>query len=193
MAKPLLVLVLSAGLAVAGAQAPDRGPPDVRKLLRDPNPQTRLRAALSLAAQQEEEAIGVLIELLAELPAGQSRLAEQALQALAEEWAPTPALTRDDEVSRRIRRDAWAAWWRNTDGPALLAASRQRTLSPEQTDHVRSLIAQLGHKVYARRESAAAALVALGPSVVPLLRQAQALQAADLEQARRIQMCLKRI
>jgi HEAT repeat protein len=191
MAKPLLVLVLSAGLAFAAAQAPDRGPPDVRKPLRDPNPQTRLRAALSLAAQQDQEAIGVLIELLAELPAGQSRLAEQALQALAEEWAPTPALTRDDEVSRRIRRDAWAAWWRNTDGPALLAAFRQRTLSPEQTDQVRSLIAQLGHKVYTKRESAAADLVALGPSVVPLLRQA--LQVADLERARRIRLCLKRI
>jgi HEAT repeat protein len=191
MAKPLVVFVLFAGLAFASAQVPDGRPPDVRKLLRDPNPQARLRAALSFAAQQDEEAIGVLIALLAELPAEQSRLAEQALQALAQEWAPTPALTRDDEVSRRIRRDAWAAWRRNTDGPALLAAFRQRTLSPEQTDQVRSLIAQLGHKVYARRESAAAALVALGPAVVPLLRQT--LQVAELEQARRIRLCLKRI
>src|SRR5262245_9756775 len=191
MARPLLVLVLFAGLAFAGARAPDRGPPDDRKLLRDPDPQARLRAALRLAPQQDEEAVGVLIELLAELPAGQSRLAEQALQALAQEWAPTPALTRDDEVSRRIRRDAWAAWWRNTDGPALLAAFRRRTLSPEQTEQARALITQLGHKAYARREGAAAALVALGPSVVPLLRQA--LPGADLEQDRRIQVCLKRI
>src|SRR5262245_58892930 len=192
MARPLLVLVLFAGLAFAGARAPDRGPPDDRKLLRDPDPQARLRAALRLAPQQDEEAVGVLIELLAELPAGQSRLAEQALQALAQEWAPTPALARDDEVSRRIRRDAWAAWWRNTDGPALLAAFRKRTLSPEQTEQAQSLITQLGDRVFARRQDASAALVALGPPVVPLLRPDMQ-GSDDLERSRRIELCLEEI
>ncbi len=177
MAKGLPVLVVLAGLTVAGAQAPD--------------PQARLRAALPLARQHDEKAIGVLIELLAELPAAQSRPAEQALQDLAGEWAPVLTLARDDEVSRRIRRDAWAAWWRNTDGPALLAAFRRRTLSAAQADEVRALIAQLGHKVYAKREAAAAALVARGPAVAPLLREA--LRRADLEQTRRIGQCLTRI
>src|SRR5262245_14058177 len=37
---------------------------DVRKLLGNPDPQLRLRAALTLAARQDEEAIGVLIDLL---------------------------------------------------------------------------------------------------------------------------------
>src|SRR5262249_6973745 len=92
---------------------------DLRKLLGAPDPQLRLRAALPPAARQDEEAIGVLIDLLGDLPAAQSRLAEQTLQELAQEWSPTPPLARDDEVSRRIRRDAWAAWWRNTDGPGL--------------------------------------------------------------------------
>src|SRR5262245_26132179 len=68
-------------------QLPDS---DVRKLLGAPDSQLRLRAALTLAARQDEEAIGVLIDLLADLPAAQSRLAEQTLQELAEEWSPTP-------------------------------------------------------------------------------------------------------
>jgi HEAT repeat protein len=191
MARPFVVLLLFAGLALAGAPAPERGQPDARKGLSDPDPQVRLRAALHLARQRDEQAIGVLIDLLAELPAGQSRQAEQALQAVAQEWAPLLTFPRDDEVTRRIRRDAWAAWWRNTDGPALLAAFRRRTLSPEQADQIRALVAQLDHKVYARREAAVATLVARGPAVVPLLRQA--LPGATLEQVRRIQVCLKRI
>src|SRR5205823_8215496 len=156
----IVIGCITALVALAAGQTDDRQP------LADPDPQVRLKAALPLARQHDEQAVGVLIELLADLKAAERRQVESVLQELAEEWAPNPALTRDDEVSRRIRRDAWAAWWRNTDGPALLAAFRRRTLSPEQTDQVRSLITQLGHKLYARRESAAAALVALGPTVV---------------------------
>src|SRR5262249_39856778 len=166
--------------------------PDVRQALSDPDPQVRLKAALALAARPDEAAIGVVIVLLAEVASAQSRLAEQALQELAGEWSPTPALARDDEVSRRIRRDAWAAWWRNTDGPALLAAFRKRTLSPEQTEQAQSLITQLADRVFARRQDASAALVALGPPVVPLLRQAMP-GALDLEQSRRIELCLEEI
>jgi HEAT repeat protein len=189
----VLLFVALALSAVAQPPAKEGKSPgaDLRKLLGAPDSEVRLRAALTLAARQDEQAIGVLIDLLADLPAAQSRLAEQALQALAEEWSPTPALARDDEVSRRIRRDAWAAWWRNTDGPALLAAFRKRTLSPEQTEQAQSLIAQLGHKVFAKRQAATAALVALGPPVVPLLRQA--MPGTDLEQRRRIESCLEQI
>jgi hypothetical protein len=146
---------------------------------------------LTLAAQQDEAAVGVLIDLLADLPAAQSRLAEQALQELAGEWSPSLTFARDDEVSRRIRRDAWTAWWRHTDGPALLAVFRKRTLSPEQTEQAQAQIAQLGDRVFAKRQAAGAALVALGPAVVPLLRQAK--PGADLEQSRRIELCLEQI
>jgi HEAT repeat protein len=191
---PFLVLSPPAAKGKPEQKAGKVGPaerPDVRKALSDPDPQVRLKAALALAERPDEAAIGVLIDLLADLPAAQSRLAEQALQELAGEWSPTPALAKDDEVSRRIRRGAWAAWWRNTDGPSLLAAFRKRTLSPEQTKQAQSLIAQLGDEVYARRQAATAALVALGPAVVPLLRQA--VQGAELEQRIRIELCLKRI
>jgi HEAT repeat protein len=190
MMKRILALVVGCLLFAVGA-AMNAGQPDDRKLLRHPNPQVRLEAALALVERQDEEAIGVLIDLLAELRPAQRRLAEQALRQLAEEWSPNPTLTKDDEVSRRIRRDSWAAWWRNTDGPALLTAFRKRTLSPEQTDKVLALIAQLGDKVFAKRERASAELVNLGPAVVPMLRQA--LQGADLEQIQRLHKCLKQI
>src|SRR5262249_14336404 len=159
------------------------GTADDRQRLRDPDPQVRLKAALALVEQLDEEAIGALIDLLAELPPPQRRLAEQALQQVAEEWSPTPALAGDDEISRRILRDAWAGWWRNVDGQALLAAFKKRTLSPEQTDKALSLIADLSHPVYAKRQRASADLVALGLPVVPLLRQA--MHGADLEQTNR--------
>src|SRR5947209_14973942 len=108
-------------------------PGDSRKRLNDPDPQVRLKAALRLTEQLDEQAINVLIELLAVLPASQRRQVELALQQVAEEWSPTPALAGDDEISRRILRDACAGWWRNADGPALLAALQKRTLRKDQT------------------------------------------------------------
>jgi RNA polymerase sigma factor (sigma-70 family) len=177
--------------ATAPLPQPGKVSPDVRKLLKSPDPQVRLKTALPLAEQLDEEAITTLIDLLAVLPPAQRRLAEQTLQGIAEEWSPTPALAGDDEISRRILRDAWAGWWRNADGEGLLAAFRKRTLSPEQTAKAKARIADLGDKVFATRQRATADLVALGPPVVPLLRQA--LRGADLEQGRRLGHCLEQI
>ncbi len=165
--------------------------PEVRKLLTDPKPQVRLRAGLALVERQDEQSIGVLIDLLAELPPTHRRLAEDALQQLAGDWAPNPNLTGDDEVSRKIRRDAWAAWWSNTDGPSLLAAFRKRTLTPEDLTKVMSLIENLGDKSFTARERASADLVAMGAKIRPLLHQAT--QSPDLERAQRATACLKQI
>lgn len=162
-----------------------------KELLNDPNPTVRLRAALALAEKQDADAVAVLIELLAVLPTAQRRQAEEVLQQLAGEWAPNPALTGEDEVSRRIRRDVWAAWWKHTDGQALLAAFRSQTLTPEDHGRVRGLIEKLGDRSFAARERAAMDLVALGPKAVPLLRQAA--QGKDLEIVRRAQACLTQI
>lgn len=162
-----------------------------RQRLRDPNPSVRLRAALSLAEQQDAEAIPVLIDLLADLPAAQRRPAEEVLQTLAGEWAPNPALTGEDDIARVIRRDAWAAWWRHTDGAAVLAAFRKQTLAPEDLPAVRLLIEKLGDNSFAAREQAGAALVALGHKAVPLLRHAA--QGNELEKVRRAEACLAQI
>jgi RNA polymerase sigma factor (sigma-70 family) len=205
----LLAGVLSAGVggngpgtspvpAGAPAAAPARagkadapGPGESRKRLSDPDPQVRLKAALRLAEELDEQAINVLIELLAVLPAPQRRQAERALQQIAEEWSPTPALAGDDEISRRILRDAWAGWWRNADGQALLAAFRKRTLSKDQTARALARIAELDDDAFETRRRAAAEVVGMGSPVVPLLRQA--LPGRSLEQSRRIEQCIRQI
>jgi HEAT repeat protein len=165
--------------------------PDSRKPLKDPAPAVRLRAALPLAEARDPEAILVLIDLLATLPAEQRQTAEDALTQLAGEWAPALQFQSEDEVSRRIRRDAWASWWRNTDGPALLAAIRKHVLSPEKQARVRTLLAQLGSEEYAARENASKELFEFGRIILPHLREAA--KNGDLEIRLRTTRLIERI
>jgi HEAT repeat protein len=187
----LLLTGMLAAAVATGTAADPTGAGDRRKQLHDPDPQVRLRAALGLAEQPDEEAIHVLIELLAVLPAPERRQVESALQQIAEEWSPNPALTGDDEISRRILRDAWAGWWRNTDGEALQAAFRKRTLSPDQTTAAVARIADLGDDDFEIRQRGMTEILAMGLPVVPLLRQAR--PGAPLEQSRRIKQCVQQI
>jgi hypothetical protein len=94
--------------------------PEVRKLLHDPDLLVRQRAALALAVAGEKEAIPVLIDLLAQLPAVRGRQAEALLLRLAGDNAPSVALGKDD-ASRNKCRDAWAAWWNEQNGKVDLA------------------------------------------------------------------------
>jgi HEAT repeat protein len=145
--------------------------PAVRKLLHDPQPVVRLRAALALAQANDAEAVPVLIHLLAELPAAQSKPIEEYLTQLAGEWALTvPGGA--DEVSRRLRRELWLAWWRGTDGTALLDEFKRHTLPDAEYDRVQGLIRQLNDVAAPVREKALADLLALGRTAVPLLRRA---------------------
>jgi hypothetical protein len=116
--------------------------PLARDLLRDPSSAVRLRAALALAESNDAGAVPVLIDLLAELPSEQRRPVEEFLTKLAGEWAPVVPFRGEDDISRHIRRDAWAAWWRNTDGPALLALIGKHTLTAEKRAHLAGLIAK---------------------------------------------------
>jgi HEAT repeat protein len=163
----------------------------VRKLLQDPKPAVRLHAALALARQQDATAFPVLIDLLAELSPAQRQDAEDVLEQLAGEWSPKLTLSGEDDVSRRIRRDAWAAWWRNTDGPALLAEFHKRTLSPADLHKFESLIEKLADNRFTQREAAVADLVAYGSRAVPLLRAAA--RGKDPERAHRSDRCLQLI
>src|SRR2546423_13134765 len=70
-----------------------------------------------------------------------------------------------------------------TDGPALLAYFRQRTVGAADRQKIDGLIRQLGDPAYAVRERATAELVACGLSAIGPLRQAQA--DGDVEVARR--------
>jgi HEAT repeat protein len=150
-----------------------------------------LRAALALARKQEVDAVPVLIDLLAELSPAQRQPVEEVLRELAADWAPQVTLAGDDDVSRGIRRDAWASWWRRSDGPALLAEFRKRTPSAADVDRIQALIRDLGDKSFRVRDQAMAGLVPYGTAVVPLLREA--VRGADLERRRRAERCLQAI
>lgn len=161
-----------------------------RKLLHDPSPIVRLKAALALVKKEDSEAVPVLIDLLVEFPPSERQKIEEVLNALAGPWAPKVTLEGDDEISRRIRRDAWASWWQRTDGGSLLEEFRKRTLSAADLDKIRTLIAKLGDKAFAVRDKASAELVAYGTVIVPFLREAKS---SDLEQQRRLENCLRSI
>jgi HEAT repeat protein len=141
-------------------------------LLKDPSAAVRLRATLALAEAGDAEAVPVLIDLLADVSAEQRRPAEEVLTRLAGPWAPVVEFARDDEISRGIRRDAWAGWWRRTDGAVLLATLGKHTLTADKRERVRQLIGRLGSEKYAERESAGRELAALGRLALPQLRDA---------------------
>src|SRR5262249_55597577 len=113
---------------------------------------------------------------------------EDILRELAGAWAPNVTLAGGDDVSRQIRRDAWASWWRRTDGPALVNEFRKRTLSAEDVGRAEELIRQLDDKSFRVRDQSRADLRAQGAAVVPLLRDA--VKGGDLERQRRIERCL---
>jgi HEAT repeat protein len=154
-----------------------------RDLLKAPSAAVRLRAALALAEAGDAEAVPVLIDLLADLSAEQRRPVEEVLTRLAGEWAPVLEFLRDDEISRGIRRDAWAGWWRRTDGVLLLATLGKHTLTADKRQRVRRLIGRLGSEKFAVRESAGQELAALGRVALPQLREAT--RDRDPEVARR--------
>jgi HEAT repeat protein len=190
LTDPVAVRRVAAGVALCRATPPD-SVPEVRKILKDPAPGVRLRGAMALAEANDAEAIPVLIDLLAELPPEQRRPIEEYLTQLAGEWAPGTGLAGEDEIARKIRRDIWAAWWRNVDGPALLAVVRARTLTAEDRDKIRGLIGKLGADEFTARESASRALFALGRRSLPQLREA--LKERDIEVVRRVKLLLERI
>jgi hypothetical protein len=94
--------------------------PEMRKLLHDPDLLVRQRTACALASAQEKEAIPVLIDLLAQLPAARGRQVEALLLQLAGDQAP-PAAQGLDDASRSKCRNAWAAWWQEQNGKADLS------------------------------------------------------------------------
>jgi HEAT repeat protein len=165
--------------------------PAVRRLLADPKPAVRARAALALAKQQDADSFPVLIDLLGVLPGDQRRPIEDALQDMAGEWAPGLPNAGDDALTGRIRREVWAAWWRHTDGPTLLDEFRKRTLTPEATARTRDLILRLGAASFDERERATEELVALGRLALPVVREAA--RNADAEVALRAAAVLLRV
>ncbi len=145
----------------------------VRELLKDPTPTVRFRAAMALADAYQTDAVPVLIDLLADLPNEQRKQAEEYLTTLAGEWA-VAGPQGNDATSRKLRRDAWAAWWRGIDDKVLLNEFQSRTMTDDERDQALALIQKLDDVSAEVREKASTELVGMGRRVAPLLRQASA-------------------
>jgi HEAT repeat protein len=143
----------------------------VRPLLQDARPTVRLRTALALAQSRDAEAVGVLINLLGDVPARQSAQIEAVLTDLAGDWKISVPAGNDD-LARRMRRETWAAWWRVTDGSSLLEEFHKRSLPDGERDKVQGLLKELAGDNAEARDKALAELVNMGPVILPLLRQA---------------------
>jgi len=88
-------------------------------------------------------------------------------------WLPLAAQVEDDREAtlrdaERILTKAGLA----TDGPALLAFFKARTLAPEKEQEIQELIVNLGAKKFQKREVAAAKLLEIGVAVRGPLRRA---------------------
>lgn len=160
------------------------------KLLYDPKPSVRLRAALALARAYDAKAVSTLITLLTELPLAQARQAEEYLVELADKQAPK-ALLGSDKAARRKCRAAWAAWWQaSEDSDRLLHELRKRTMTESVRQQCTRLIEQLGDADFHVREKAQTEVKAMGALVLPLLRRAAA-KHPDLEIRKRARDSLR--
>src|SRR5262249_56857857 len=131
--------------------------------------------------------VGVLINLLGDVPAHQSAQIEAVLTDLAGDWKiSVPA--GNDNLARRMRRETWAAWWRVTDGSVLLDEFHKRSLPDGEREKVQGLLKELTGEKAEARDKALAELVNMGPVTLPLLRQAT--KGADARLAEPPRHCL---
>jgi HEAT repeat protein len=161
-----------------------------RKLLNDPKPSVRLRAALALAGASDPKAVSTLVTLLPDVPMEQAKEVEAFLVEMAGELAPKVPLE-EDALARIKCRDAWAKWWLDTEGSGLLDEIKKRTLSEDDLARTDKLIDQLGDDVFEDRQKAEEELKKLGAKILPLLRLAK--NNADLEIRNRAQKLVESI
>jgi HEAT repeat protein len=149
----------------------------LRKLLGDPKPTVRLRAALALVQDRDANVVDTLIGLLGDLPVAQGRYAEEYLFSLAADQSPKVVLS--DAASRDKVRDAWAAWWKATEGVGCLEEFKKRTLTEFDHEKAEKWLHQLGDDSFDARQKAKVELKKMGTVVVRLLKSAVA--SAELE------------
>jgi hypothetical protein len=97
------------------AEALLRASPDAREivhpLLRDPDPQVRLRLGRALLEAKDKSAVPVLVALLTELRREDCWQVEDILYRLAGDQVPTNLVLGSDDASRQRYRDSWLDWW----------------------------------------------------------------------------------
>ncbi len=102
---------------------------------------------------------------------------------LGDPTEPDPELTRAEELIKEARL--------GTDGPALLAFLKSRTVTEETRARLALRVKELGDESYEVRERASESLIAAGRIALPRLRAA--LNDPDPEIVRRAGECLERI
>ena len=163
----------------------------LRKLLGDPRPSVRLRAALALAQVKDATAVSTLIALLSELPPNLTREAEDFLLSLAAEQSPK-AVIGTDAASKQKARDLWAEWWLKSEKANLLDEFRKRTMTEADREKALTLIRDLSNENFKRRSDAEDALKQMGVLVIPLLRKAKETE-SDVHARDRAAQCLAAI
>jgi HEAT repeat protein len=161
----------------------------LRKLLADPKPTVKLRAALALAQVRDAAALDTLVQLLKELPVNQGRYAEEYLSGLAGDQSPKESLT--DDASRDKVQQAWAAWWKSTEGTASLDEFTKRTLTEVDREKALKLIRQLGDDSFEARQKAKTDLKDMGVLVTRMLKTA--VNDSDLEISQSARFVLQEI
>jgi HEAT repeat protein len=184
---PIRRAVAAEALCQAGARLEV---PQIRYLLRDPKPTVQLRAAVALANFQDQEAIPVLIDVLAKLPPDQAGAAEKALLHIAGTGGPSVPLG-TNEVTRKRCRDTWNLWWHTFKDNTLVEYFRKRTLPDADRSKFQALIHRLGNDSYRVRERAVAELVGYRNAAVSFLNQA--LKDTDVQIVRNAERCLAKI
>jgi HEAT repeat protein len=181
-------LLRATAIAVLGEKPPAASRNQIRKLLKDPVPIVRLHAALALAQAGEAEAIPTLIALLGQASDKRARdLSLDFLTDLAGTLGPkiNPG---EDEASRQQAWEAWARWWDDSGRMDLLDELKKRTLSEANITRMQALTSKLSDEDFQVREDAEKQLLALGESLLPLLKRAAQNQ-SDLEIRLRILRC----
>jgi hypothetical protein len=98
----------------------------VEKLLKDPEPSVRFRAAMALTtAAGDRKAVPELIDLLVPLPQALAWQAEDVLYRLAEGKSPPAVSLGTEPPARKECRDAWAKWWKQHGEKTDLAKLRE--------------------------------------------------------------------
>jgi HEAT repeat protein/outer membrane protein assembly factor BamB len=100
-----------AAARVVGERGDETQRAAVRRLLTDPDPLVRFRAARGLLAARDRQAVPTLLDLLTEAPAPLAWQAEEVLFRLAADKAPALTLGDGKADARRQCRAAWTAWW----------------------------------------------------------------------------------
>jgi HEAT repeat protein len=164
----------------------------LRKLLRDPAPSVRFRAARALTRAAEPESVSTLVSLLSD-PDDQEMCAmvESVLTDLAGEMRPDVSRS-DDETLRRKAKDVWAKWWRDTEGTGLLDELKRRTPTDADRARVQALIEKLGDDSFQVRQKATQELVRLEELALPLLKKLLK-EPPDLEMRMRSERCVASI